>query len=84
MQRTSVGDVEIAYESFGTPGDTPLLLVMGAVLLVLKRKRGAAKPAPASAPKKSLLAGLKSRFKRTPKAAKQPAAPASTEPVLEG
>ncbi len=29
MQRTSVGDVEIAYESFGTPGDTPLLLVMG-------------------------------------------------------
>ncbi|RBY83986.1 alpha/beta fold hydrolase [Blastococcus sp. TF02A-26] len=29
VQRTSVGDVEIAYESFGSPGDTPLLLVMG-------------------------------------------------------
>lgn len=29
MQRTRVGDVEIAYESFGSPGDTPLLLVMG-------------------------------------------------------
>ena len=29
MQRTEVGDVEIAYESFGSPGDTPLLLVMG-------------------------------------------------------
>ena len=29
MQRASVGDVEIAYESFGSPGDTPLLLVMG-------------------------------------------------------
>ncbi len=29
MQRTTVGDVELAYESFGSPGDTPLLLVMG-------------------------------------------------------
>ncbi len=29
MQRTGVGDVEIAYESVGSPGDTPLLLVMG-------------------------------------------------------
>jgi pimeloyl-ACP methyl ester carboxylesterase len=29
VQRTRVGDVEIAYESFGSPGDTPLLLVMG-------------------------------------------------------
>jgi pimeloyl-ACP methyl ester carboxylesterase len=29
VQRTEVGDVEIAYESFGSPGDTPLLLVMG-------------------------------------------------------
>ncbi|WP_051684215.1 alpha/beta fold hydrolase [Blastococcus sp. URHD0036] len=29
VQRTTVGDVELAYESFGSPGDTPLLLVMG-------------------------------------------------------
>ncbi|MGY1739967.1 MULTISPECIES: alpha/beta fold hydrolase [unclassified Blastococcus] len=29
VQRTSVGDVEIAYETFGSPGDTPLVLVMG-------------------------------------------------------
>ncbi|SEO91487.1 Pimeloyl-ACP methyl ester carboxylesterase [Trujillonella endophytica] len=29
MQRTSVGAVELAYETFGSPGDTPLLLVMG-------------------------------------------------------
>ncbi|MGY1811961.1 alpha/beta fold hydrolase [Blastococcus sp. SYSU D00820] len=29
VQRTRAGDVEIAYETFGSPGDTPLLLVMG-------------------------------------------------------
>jgi pimeloyl-ACP methyl ester carboxylesterase len=29
VQRTHVGAVEIAYETFGAPGDTPLLLVMG-------------------------------------------------------
>ncbi|WP_211435607.1 alpha/beta fold hydrolase [Trujillonella endophytica] len=29
VQRTSVGAVELAYETFGSPGDTPLLLVMG-------------------------------------------------------
>ncbi len=29
MRRTGVGDVEIAYEEFGSRGDTPLLLVMG-------------------------------------------------------
>jgi pimeloyl-ACP methyl ester carboxylesterase len=29
IQRTRVGDIEIAYETFGSPGDTPVLLVMG-------------------------------------------------------
>ncbi|WP_409331641.1 alpha/beta fold hydrolase [Trujillonella humicola] len=29
VRRTGVGDVEIAYEEFGSRGDTPLLLVMG-------------------------------------------------------
>lgn len=29
MQRARAGDVEIAYQSFGSPQDTPLLLVMG-------------------------------------------------------
>jgi pimeloyl-ACP methyl ester carboxylesterase len=29
IQRARVGDVEIAYETFGDPADTPLLLVMG-------------------------------------------------------
>jgi pimeloyl-ACP methyl ester carboxylesterase len=29
VQRTTAGDVEIAYETFGSPDDTPLLLVMG-------------------------------------------------------
>lgn len=29
MQTTRVGDVELAYETFGSPEDTPLLLVMG-------------------------------------------------------
>jgi pimeloyl-ACP methyl ester carboxylesterase len=29
VQRAQVGDVEIAYETFGKPGDTPVLLVMG-------------------------------------------------------
>src|SRR3712207_9593543 len=26
---TTVGDIELAYETFGDPGDTPLLLVSG-------------------------------------------------------
>ena len=29
MQTTRAGDVELAYETFGSPEDTPLLLVMG-------------------------------------------------------
>ncbi|SNR91713.1 Pimeloyl-ACP methyl ester carboxylesterase [Geodermatophilus saharensis] len=29
VQTTRVGDVELAYETFGSPEDTPLLLVMG-------------------------------------------------------
>jgi pimeloyl-ACP methyl ester carboxylesterase len=29
IQRAQVGDIELAYETFGDPGDTPLLLVMG-------------------------------------------------------
>ncbi|MGY1693346.1 alpha/beta fold hydrolase [Geodermatophilus sp. SYSU D00814] len=29
VQTTRVGDVELAYEAFGSPEDTPLLLVMG-------------------------------------------------------
>ena len=29
IQRARVGDVELAYETFGSPEDTPLLLVMG-------------------------------------------------------
>jgi pimeloyl-ACP methyl ester carboxylesterase len=29
IQRAQVGDIEIAYETFGDPSDTPLLLVMG-------------------------------------------------------
>jgi pimeloyl-ACP methyl ester carboxylesterase len=29
IRRVQAGDIEIAYETFGRPGDTPLLLVMG-------------------------------------------------------
>src|SRR3954451_24703120 len=29
IQRARVGEVELAYETFGDPGDPPLLLVMG-------------------------------------------------------
>ena len=29
IQRATVGDLELAYETFGDPGDTPVLLVMG-------------------------------------------------------
>src|SRR3954447_6215147 len=29
IQRTRVGDIELAYETFGDPADVPLLLVMG-------------------------------------------------------
>ncbi len=29
MQTTRVGEIDLAHESFGSPGDTPLLLVMG-------------------------------------------------------
>lgn len=29
IQRAQVGDIEIAYETFGDPADTPVLLVMG-------------------------------------------------------
>src|SRR3954451_15496906 len=29
IQRAQVGDIELAYETFGDPGDPPVLLVMG-------------------------------------------------------
>ena len=29
VQQARVGDLEIAYETFGEPDDTPVLLVMG-------------------------------------------------------
>src|SRR5919107_6067796 len=29
IQRAQVGEIELAYETFGDPGDPPLLLVMG-------------------------------------------------------
>ena len=50
-------------------GGAALLTVVGGVLLLMKRKKRGAKAAPAQ--KVSALAGLKARFRRKPKAAKE-------------